>query len=137
MDGKSSNFLDCNFLEVTINSNKLMGMLDRIAKQLSEQSAEIKIIKETIPTIKQSVQNSLDMTEKRIHLQHQKLEQKVKTDAIMMNEELKEIAKIVNNNYEQVQTKINANQQSISKLESEKNKIEETIRNQEKNRIEK
>ena len=28
-------FIDCNFLEVTINSHKLMGMLDEIVKQLS------------------------------------------------------------------------------------------------------
>ena len=77
--------IDHSFLEVTINSNRLMAMLNNIAKQISEHSAEIKIIKDIIPTIKQSAQNCVDMSEARVLLQQKKLEKKL----LVLEEECK------------------------------------------------
>ena len=51
--------IDTSFLEVTINSNKLMGMLDSMVKQISSHAADLKMLKDVIPTIKNSVQNTL------------------------------------------------------------------------------
>lgn len=61
--------LDCSFLEVTINSNKLMQILEKLMKQTNENSSEIKILREVIPTIKQSVATSLETTEARVKLE--------------------------------------------------------------------
>ena len=45
---------DCSFLEVTINSNKLTGMLEQIMKHIHVHTHEIEEIRDSIAILKKS-----------------------------------------------------------------------------------
>lgn len=75
-----NSLLDCSFLEVTINSNKLMQILEKLMKQVQEHTNEIKILRDAIPTIKQSLAISLETTEARVKLETEKSALKIREE---------------------------------------------------------
>lgn len=61
-----------------------MGILEKMTKQVTQQGFEIKILREVIPTIKQSVALQMDVFENRFKAQQEK-------NNIRLREELKEL----------------------------------------------